>query len=257
MNKKSLAIAILSVIPALSGAQPAQNWEAEVRAFDAAYWDAYNRCDIEKLARMNTASLEFYHDEGGPMIGNEQFVAAMKKNICGNSKVKIRRAEVAATVQVFPMRDKNALYGAVIQGEHQFYNIVDGQSEQLTGRARFTHLLLLEGGAWKVSRVLSFDHGAAAQGRERNEIALTAAQLDRHIGEYTGAGHPVFVVQRIDNHITLTTEGKTFALAASGPDTFFLRSRDITATFAHHDGVKSTVTIREMGKVVAEGTRTK
>jgi hypothetical protein len=257
MNNKSFALALLFIVPALSSAQSAPAWDADVRAFDAAYWDAYNRCDVEKLSRMNTASLEFYHDEGGPMIGNEQFVAAMKKNICGNDKVKIRRAEIAGTVQVFPMRDKNALYGAVIQGEHQFFNTVTGQSEQMTGRARFTHLLLLEGGAWKVARVFSFDHGAAAPGQERKEIALTAAQLDRHIGEYTGAGHPAFAVQRVDNHITLTTEGKTFALAASGPDTFFLRSRDITATFSHRDGAKSTVTIREMGKVVAEGTRTK
>lgn len=229
-----------------------------MRAADMVYWDAYNRCDIEKLAGMNTESLEFYHDAGGPMIGNGQFVAAMKKNICGNAKVHLRRAQVAGTMQVFPMREGNALSGAVIQGEHQFYHRVDGTEAKLTGRARFTHLLLLQGGTWKVARVLSVDHQPARESGARKEIALTAAQLERHSGEYTGAGHPAPVVQRVDDHLTVTTEGKTFALAASGPDTFFLRGRDITATFAHLGGdAGSTVTIRETGKIVAEGKRSK
>jgi hypothetical protein len=82
----------------------AQDWEADVRRFDTAYWDAYNKCDITGLAAMNSADLEFYHDQGGPMLGQQQFASAMQNNICGNPAVRVRRAALADTVRVYPMR---------------------------------------------------------------------------------------------------------------------------------------------------------
>jgi hypothetical protein len=60
------------------------------------------------------------------------------------------------------MHANGKLYGAVISGEHLFYNTTKGGPEALAGRARFTHMLLLKDGAWKMSRVLSYDHGPAA-----------------------------------------------------------------------------------------------
>lgn len=256
MKKIAPALTALLLLPAFAIAQPAPDWAATLRPFDNAYWDAYNRCDIATLTRMNTDNLEFYHDTGGPMLGNARFAQAMQANICGTPGVTIRRVEVAGSVHVFPMRANEQLYGAVIEGEHQFYRRSAGQPEQLEGRARFTHLVLLQDGVWKMARVLSYDHGAAATGSAVAEMALTTAQLDRHGGTYSGAGHPPFIVQRAGDHLTLATEGKTFALVPSGPDTFFLRGRDITATFMHAQGASSTVTIREAGTVVGIGART-
>lgn len=255
MKKTALALTTLLLLPALATAQPVPAWDATLRSFDSVYWDAYNRCDIPALTRMNIDDFEFYHDTGGPLLGNARFAQAMQANICGTPGRTIRRVEVAGSVHVFPMRANEQLYGAVIEGEHQFYRRSAGQPEQLEGRARFTHLVLLQAGVWKMARVLSYDHGPAPTGGAVTEMTLTTAQLDRHGGTYSGAGHPPFIVQRAGDHLTLATEGKTFALVASGPDTFFLRGRDITATFEHAQGASSTVTIREAGAVVGVGTR--
>jgi ketosteroid isomerase-like protein len=155
----ALAISLGSMI-ACAHAAP-QSWEAEVRQFDTDFWDAYNKCDIQKLAELNVDDLEFYHDKGGPMFGKAKFTAAMERNICGNPAERVRRAAIADSVRVYPMHENGKLYGAVISGEHQFYTYAKGGPETLAGRARFTHMLLLKDGAWKVSRVLSYDHGAA------------------------------------------------------------------------------------------------
>jgi ketosteroid isomerase-like protein len=140
---------------------PEQTWDADVRKFDSDYWQAFNQCDVDKLAQMNTEDLEFYHDRGGPMIGRDKFASTFKQNICGNPSFKIRREAVPGSLRVYPMRGKGQLYGAVISGEHLFYSTRKGGAETLDGRALFTHMLLLDKGTWKVSRVLSFDHGPA------------------------------------------------------------------------------------------------
>lgn len=137
------------------------NWDADVRKFDSEYWQAFNQCEVDKLVQMNTEDLEFYHDRGGPMRGRDKFASTFRQNICGNPSFKIRREAVGGSIRVFPMRGKGQLYGAVISGEHLFYSTKNGAAEKLDGRALFTHMLLLDKGTWKVSRVLSYDHGPA------------------------------------------------------------------------------------------------
>ena len=39
--------------------------EATIRQEDAAFWDAYNRCDVEKMSQFFWPDDEFYHDKGG------------------------------------------------------------------------------------------------------------------------------------------------------------------------------------------------
>ena len=55
------------------------------------------------------------------------------------------------------------VYGAILSGEHVFYVRQKGKPEVLDGRAKFTHLWLLKDGVWKMSRVLSYDHGPAVR----------------------------------------------------------------------------------------------
>lgn len=159
--KKSLTPAILALLlaPCAAFAQPAAAaWETEVRQFDAAYWQAFNSCSVAKLADMNTDDLEFYHDKGGLEKGKALFTDAISKNICGRPDIRVRREEVAGSMNFYPLRDGATLYGAIISGEHRFYSVRKG-TETLGGQARFTHVLLLKDGVWKVARVLSFDHG--------------------------------------------------------------------------------------------------
>jgi hypothetical protein len=153
----------LLLLPCFSIARAAPDtWEADVRQFDAQYWQAFNGCDVAKVTNMNTEDLEFYHDVGGLMHGRASFSEAVTKNICYRADgSRIRREAIAAGIKYYPLRDGARLYGALVTGEHRFYTTLKGGVEELTGQARFTNTLLLKDGAWKVARVLSFDHGPA------------------------------------------------------------------------------------------------
>jgi len=59
------------------------------------------------------------------------------------------------------------LYAAIQIGIHQFYETTatKGQpllkkNEKLVGKAKFTHLWILENNEWKLKRALSYDHSA-------------------------------------------------------------------------------------------------
>lgn len=125
----------------------------QVIAFDNAVFDAFNNCEIEKFKSYFTNDAKFYHDKGGKMVTAASITESVRKNICGNPLVKVRRELIPATVQVYPMDN----YGAIITGEHLFYQTTDGK-EKLTGRAKFTHLCEFKDNIWKIHRVLSYDH---------------------------------------------------------------------------------------------------
>ncbi|MDB5934684.1 MAG: hypothetical protein JWQ01_2028 [Massilia sp.] len=234
-----------------------QDWEAGVRQFDTAYWDAYNQCDIKKMAALNTDDLEFYHDMGGLMVGTAKFVAAMENNICGNPARRVRREALADTVRVFPMRDKGQLYGAVISGEHQFYNYAKGGPEVLDGRARFTHLLLLKDGAWKVSRVLSFGHAPAAVANQGTEVQLPGPVLERLAGTYKAKDNMVLTVKTAGNHLMVAAGGSSFELLPLSETTFFMNNRDIKVAFSVDPAGKGQgLVVRERGAIVAEAAAT-
>jgi hypothetical protein len=103
---------------------------------DAAFWAAYNKCDHAAFGAMFTDDVEFYHDKGGVVTGHENFMLALKNGLCGNPDSRLRREAVKGTVDVFPLSDKNAIYGAVISGEHVFYVNQKGKPEFLDGHAR-------------------------------------------------------------------------------------------------------------------------
>ena len=248
-----LAAGALLLVP-----QPAsaQDVEATLQKFDAAYWQAYNSCDVAAMERMSADDLEFYHDQGGVMKGVPAFAAAMKNNICGNPNNKVRREAVAGTIRVFPMQDKGKVYGAVMTGDHQFYNSNKGVETQ-GSRARFTHMLLLNEGVWKMSRVLSYDHVAPRFDNKTVQIQLPATELAKFNGTYLAKDKMVLTVKNADDHLLVNAGGKLFKLYPSGNNTFFLKERPITAAFSQDATGKGTgLVVRENGSVVAEATAT-
>lgn len=249
---KSAALAILLACP-LAQAAPAPDWEAQVRQFDTAFWDAYNQCDIKTLVELNTDDMEFYHDKGGLMVGKAKFAAAMENNICGNPAQRVRRAAVAASVRVYPMHANGKLYGAVISGEHQFYNYAKGGPETLAGRARFTHMLLLKDGAWKVSRVLSYDHGPAAADITPTEVKLAAPVMERLAGTYKAKDGMAIIVKTAGDHLLASAGGSNFDLYPLTETTYFMKQRDIKVAFSvDQAGKGQALVVRERGAVVAE-----
>jgi hypothetical protein len=121
---------------------------ATIKSLDAKLFDAYNQCDLTTLGAMVSDDLEFYHDQTGLSVGKAPFLAAIKQNICG----KVQRALLPDTLQVYPLK----AYGAVEIGIHRFHH--PGHPEDGGGDARFITLWQNKDGAWKVTRVISYDH---------------------------------------------------------------------------------------------------
>ena len=139
-------------VPALSEIKNDAELTKAITTLDKELFDAYNNCDIDKLGTMVVDDLEFYHDKTGLAVGKQVFLDAIKNNICG----KVTRKLVEGSLEVYPLHG----YGAVEIGVHRFYR-PGTQDHGVVGEAKFVHLWQYKDGAWKVSRVISYDHEAA------------------------------------------------------------------------------------------------
>ena len=134
---------------------------------DSLFWTDYNNCGIDDMMQFVADDIEFYHDKNGILTGKENFRNTLQKNLCGNNGFRLRREAVKRSVSVFPMASRDALYGAIITGEHLFYVLENGKKERPDGIGKFMNLWILENGRWKMSRVLSYDHRPTLQGKSQ------------------------------------------------------------------------------------------
>jgi hypothetical protein len=153
MLRSTLSLLLLLAAPVFAQDKPKAPADDElfrtVAAHDKAVFDAYNACDLDKLASYFAEDLEFYHDQGGLSRGRQALVDGVKNNICG----KVRRELVTGTLEVHPMKN----YGAVEMGVHRFHHPGHEATEGV-GEASFVHLWQNTNGAWKITRVISYDH---------------------------------------------------------------------------------------------------
>ena len=139
--------AVAQAVPSLESIKSQEELTQAITALDKQLFDAYNTCNIERLGTLVTDDLEFYHDKTGLALGKQVFLDAIKKNICG----KVTRELVQGSLEVYPLHG----YGAVEIGVHRFHH--PGDSD--VGEAKFVQLWQYKDGAWKISRVISYDHG--------------------------------------------------------------------------------------------------
>ena len=130
---------------------PADPLYNEIARMDTKLFDAFNKRDYSAVKGFFTTDLEFYHDRDG-FTDYKQNMEAFHKHFLSSQRV--RRELVPDTLEVYPM----AHYGAVEIGVHRFYVTDKGKSEQLGATAKFVMLWRKKDGAWKISRVISFDH---------------------------------------------------------------------------------------------------
>jgi ketosteroid isomerase-like protein len=148
-------------LPLPAGAQtrrsaPDDAFFKQVASLDAKVFDAYNTCDLAAFASYFADDVEFYHDKGGLMRGKPALVEAVKNNICG----KTRRDLVPGTLEVHPMDG----FGALEIGSHRFCDVKSKACDGTTGGVgKFIHLWQNSGGAWKITRVVSYDHASATK----------------------------------------------------------------------------------------------
>jgi hypothetical protein len=145
-----MAVACGQTVPALDAIKNDAELTQAVTALDKKLFDAYNTCDLTTMGALVTDDLEFYHDKTGLAVGKQVFLDAIKNNICG----KVTRQLVPGTLEVYPLHG----YGAVEIGVHRFYHPNEPNN---IGEAKFVQLWQYKDGAWKVARVISYDHAPA------------------------------------------------------------------------------------------------
>ena len=184
MGNRNLRSALMMALPLLAvsaggAAAPAGAEEAPdelfetIAALDAAFFEAYNTCDLEKSRSMLAEDLEFYHDLDGLISGPAPLLEALERNICG----KVRRELVPGTMEVHRLQG----YGALQTGVHLFHH--PGREEiDGVGQGRFIHIWARDGDAWTLERAVSYDHrpfeGPSVDAPRAHEKALPGAAED-------------------------------------------------------------------------------
>lgn len=140
-----------------SPTQPDQREELtrEISALDSAVFDAVNHCSdparLQEHADYFAPDVEFYHDTGGVTWTRDEMIANTRKYVCGN----FTRELVAGSMEVYPVKD----FGAISRGAHRFCQVASGKCE---GMADFVIVWRKQDGKWRITRVLSYGHRAAA-----------------------------------------------------------------------------------------------
>lgn len=119
-----------------------------IAALDAAVFDAYNHCNLNRFGSFFTDGVEFYHDQTGLTVGKARLVEAIKNNICG----KTTRELVPGSLKAYHLNN----YGAMEMATHRFHH--PGHESEGVGEAETIMLWQYKDGAWKISRVISYDH---------------------------------------------------------------------------------------------------
>lgn len=151
-----LALALLLPLPRGVAADPppaAPNpptaLEQTVAALDQRLFAAYDAHDVAALMAQFEPGLEFFHDTGG-LLGwaqvKEGFAGVFARN------PDIRRTLVPGSLRVFPIKG----YGAIQLGAHRFCHTEKGKLD--CGTFQFMHVWHEVDGAWRVARVVSWDH---------------------------------------------------------------------------------------------------
>jgi hypothetical protein len=207
---------------------------------------------MDAMRSFFTDDIEFYHDKGGVINGLDNFLTVSKRNLCSNDNFRLRREAVAGSVKAFPMKEGDKLYGAILSGQHVFHIIEKGKEPRLDGLARFTHLWLTTETGWKMSRILSYDHGPAPYVSNRKVVVLNEKSLMRYDGKYQGPQSGLCEIKHADGLLTLKIGNNNFNLQPESETTFFLKERDVTFEFKENKMI-----VREQGKIVEEAIRIK
>lgn len=216
---------------------------------DSLFWKAYNSCDFPAMQSYFSPDVEFYHDKGGPSFGAAKLVKDFGEGPCKpGATSRLRREAVPNSVRVYPMRQADTVYGAIISGSHYFYIVKNG-GEKRDGLAQFTHLWLKQKGTWTMKRILSFDHGPAPFVSERKMVEIPAEQLQQLAGSYKG---PMTNLKITANKewLMLHTAKSVVPIFPESADQFFMKEMDITFTFTRNEkGQPVQLTVRENGQI--------
>jgi hypothetical protein len=140
---------------------PSADLVASLAAKDRELFEAAFDCHLDRLPGLIAEDFEFLHDKAGKTAGSaKEFLdsaAAMCARRAAGTDFKARRELADGSMKVFVLSG----YGAMQTGTHRFYALREGQPDQLTETGQFIHVWRQIDGAWKLARVISYDHQLA------------------------------------------------------------------------------------------------
>lgn len=228
-----------------------EDLEKSILYHDSIFWAAYDACDVEKMSAYFTDDLEFYHDKNGVTITKAKLTEAMRTGLCGNPNWHLRREAIEGSIKVFRMDN----YGALISGEHLFYINETGKKEYLDGYGKFTHLWKFADNTWKMSRIISYDHGPPPFMNKRLEIKLGDEELQRFSGNYRTHRGEIASIVTGHNGLSLTMGNFHIQMIPESKTKFFARDRDLQIDFVMHENKVKKMVVYERGKIVDELAR--
>lgn len=253
MKFNTFAVTFLSLCFGITGSALAQSGDLNrtILHLDSLFWQAYNTCDVDGMAALLTDDVEFYHDKNGLTTTKTSMVEAVRKGLCGNENFRLRREAVAGSLKVFPLNN----YGAILSGEHYFYINEKGKKEFIDGLAKFTHVWQFKDNTWKMSRILSYDHGPAPYRNTRKEISLPPSRLKQYAGKYESAQAGVVTVVADGSTLKMETSNSQTTLYAETEKMFFMKERDLQFEFVTSKGKVTKMIVHEHGNKVDEATK--
>lgn len=214
--------------------------------------NGFNQCMISDIEPLISDDLEFYHDQGGITRTKADFLRTIKQNICANQAQKPMRHLVENSLEVYPLFDKGILYGAIQNGTHEFYLKEANKEAYLTSTAKFSHLWIKETDAWKLKRVLSYDHKTPAKAsKNKTTFAVSEAVLESYTGTYIGQNVKASI-SRKGNALQMDSGDMQLVIRPESENVFYADEAPLTFEFVKESGVISKMIVRENGKIVDE-----
>lgn len=245
-------LAALLCVASFAHAATDNGAEAQVRAADTRFWQAYNACDLDAMGDLVSQDVEFYHDKGGLTVSRQGLVDSIRKGLCANPDMRLRREAVEGSLNFHPLAGGYA----ILSGKHRFYVREKGKPEYLDGQAAFTTVWQLRDGQWRMHRVLSYDHGPATYTPPASSFQLAPGQLDAYAGRYVSARIGDIRVAVDGGQLRLTAGSFSTVLSPLSKTEFFARERDIRFDFdLDAQGRARALKVREHGQVTDQAER--
>ena len=121
----------------------------QVAKLDAEMFAAFNAHDVDKLMFYFAPNLEFFHDKGG-LANFSQTKEGFTRMFAQSPDIS--RTLVPGSLEVFPVKD----YGAMHIATQRFCHVENGRND--CGNSKFVMVWQQQGGTWKITRVVSYDH---------------------------------------------------------------------------------------------------
>ena len=131
----------------------------------------FNTCNIRQFENLVSEHFEFYHDQSGITPSKQAFISGIQNHLC-KLPYQPKRVLAENTLEVYPLKKNNVVYGAIQTGVHHFYAVTNNKFDYLTSTAKFTHVWELENGDWKLTKGLSYDHKDVAKPLEKELLFI-------------------------------------------------------------------------------------